>query len=89
MNRPLNRTSLRPALPSWWPTSRRRETSVWAVIFDARVYWASQKPIPLQVAHARGKLSSSALRREWRRRIIDHDGDAPGTGGIDEMCTAS
>src|SRR4029077_7860788 len=34
-------------------------------------------------AHALSKLPTSELRREWRRRIIDHDGDAVGTGGIE------
>src|SRR5580704_12084953 len=29
------------------------------------------------------KMPTAELRREWRRRIIDHDGDAPGTGGIE------
>ncbi len=29
------------------------------------------------------RLPTSELRREWRRRIIDHDGDGPGNGGIE------
>src|SRR5258708_18359990 len=32
---------------------------------------------------ALSKLPTSDMRREGRRRIIDHDGDAPGTGGIE------
>jgi hypothetical protein len=39
--------------------------------------------IPIKDAHALSKLPTSELRREWRRRIVDHDGDAPGTGGIE------
>src|SRR5258708_3639238 len=42
-----------------------------------------QAMIPIKDAHALSKLPTSELRREWRRRIIDHDGDAPGTGGIE------
>ena len=39
--------------------------------------------IPIKDAHALSKLPTSELRREWRRRIIDHDGDGPGKGGIE------
>src|SRR5260370_14952659 len=39
--------------------------------------------IPIKDAHALSKRTTAELRREWRRRIIDHDGDAPGTGGIE------
>ena len=28
------------------------------------------------------RLPTADLRREWRRRLVDHDGDAPGTGGV-------
>ena len=27
-------------------------------------------------------LPTAELRREWRSRLVDHDGDAPGTGGV-------
>ena len=39
--------------------------------------------IPIKDAYALARLPTSELRREWRRRIIDHDGDSPGTGGIE------
>ena len=29
------------------------------------------------------RLPTAELRREWRRRLIDHDGDAAGTGGLE------
>jgi pyrroloquinoline-quinone synthase len=28
------------------------------------------------------RLPTSELRRAWRRRLYDHDGDRPNTGGI-------
>src|SRR5260370_40584228 len=39
--------------------------------------------IAIKDAHDLSKMRRAELRREWRRRIIDHDGDAPGTGGIE------
>jgi pyrroloquinoline-quinone synthase len=56
----------------------RRQVQAWAL---NRYYY--QAMIPIKDAHALSKLATSDLRREWRRRIIDHDGDAPGTGGIE------
>jgi pyrroloquinoline-quinone synthase len=56
----------------------RPQVQAWAL---NRYYY--QAMIPIKDAHALGKLPTSELRREWRRRIIDHDGDAPGTGGIE------
>jgi len=56
----------------------RRQVQAWAL---NRYYY--QTMIPIKDAHALSKLPTSELRREWRRRIIDHDGDAPGTGGIE------
>ena len=56
----------------------RRQVQAWAL---NRYYY--QAMIPIKDAHALGKLPTSELRREWRRRIIDHDGDGPGTGGIE------
>jgi hypothetical protein len=29
-----------------------------------------------------GRLPTADLRREWRRRIVAHDGHAPGTRGV-------
>ena len=41
-----------------------------------------QSHIPLKDAALMSRAESSDLRREWRRRLVDHDGDAPGDGGI-------
>jgi len=41
-----------------------------------------QNAIPRKDAALISKTSNSALRREWRRRIEDHDGVGPGEGGI-------
>jgi coenzyme PQQ biosynthesis protein C len=54
------------------------QVQAWAL---NRYYY--QAMIPIKDAHALSKLSTPELRREWRRRIIDHDGDAPGKGGIE------
>lgn len=42
-----------------------------------------QKSIPLKDAGLIGRADDIALRREWLRRIIDHDGTKPGEGGIE------
>ncbi|MBN9085711.1 MAG: pyrroloquinoline-quinone synthase PqqC [Reyranella sp.] len=54
------------------------QVQAWAL---NRYYY--QVMIPIKDAHALTKLPTSELRREWRRRIIDHDGDREGTGGIE------
>ena len=41
-----------------------------------------QKSIPLKDASLIGRADDIALRREWIGRITDHDGAAPGEGGI-------
>jgi len=41
-----------------------------------------QKSIPLKDASLIGRADDIDLRREWIGRIRDHDGDAPGEGGI-------
>jgi pyrroloquinoline-quinone synthase len=56
----------------------RAQVQAWAL---NRYYY--QAVIPIKDAHALSKLPTSELRREWRRRIVDHDGEAPGTGGIE------
>jgi pyrroloquinoline-quinone synthase len=56
----------------------KAQVQAWAL---NRYYY--QVMIPIKDAHALTKLSTSELRREWRRRIIDHDGDREGTGGIE------
>jgi len=56
----------------------KQQVQAWAL---NRYYY--QAMIPIKDAHALSKLPTSELRREWRRRIIDHDGDREGTGGIE------
>jgi pyrroloquinoline-quinone synthase len=56
----------------------RAQIQAWAL---NRYYY--QAMIPIKDAHALSKLPTSELRREWRRRIVDHDGDGPGRGGIE------
>lgn len=41
-----------------------------------------QKSIPLKDASLIGRADDIAFRREWISRITDHDGTAPGEGGI-------
>ena len=41
-----------------------------------------QSAIPRKDAALLSKLTDAALRREWRRRIEEHDGHAGGEGGI-------
>ena len=56
----------------------RGQVQAWAL---NRFYY--QVMIPIKDAHALTRLPSAELRREWRRRIIDHDGVEEGTGGIE------
>jgi pyrroloquinoline-quinone synthase len=42
-----------------------------------------QKSIPLKDASLIGRADDIALRREWIGRLADHDGSAPGEGGIE------
>jgi coenzyme PQQ biosynthesis protein C len=57
----------------------RDEIAAWAL---NRYYYQSQ--IPIKDATIIARMQDPALRREWRRRIIDHDGnsDADRDGGI-------
>ncbi|MBD3677091.1 MAG: pyrroloquinoline-quinone synthase PqqC [Rhodobacteraceae bacterium] len=45
-----------------------------------RYYYQSR--IPMKDAAFLSRVADSELRRIWRRRIEDHDGREPGTGGI-------
>jgi pyrroloquinoline-quinone synthase len=45
-----------------------------------RYYYQSQ--IPAKDATLIARLPTADLRREWRSRLLDHDGNAPGEGGI-------
>lgn len=55
----------------------RGQVQAWAL---NRYYYQSR--IPAKDASLIARLPTSDLRREWRRRLVDHDGDAPGTGGV-------
>jgi pyrroloquinoline-quinone synthase len=41
-----------------------------------------QSAIPRKDAALIARAGDSELRRIWRQRLVDHDGDAPGRGGI-------
>ena len=55
----------------------RGQVQAWAL---NRYYYQSQ--IPAKDATLLARLPTADLRREWRTRLVDHDGDAPGQGGI-------
>jgi pyrroloquinoline-quinone synthase len=55
----------------------RGQVQAWAL---NRYYYQSR--IPAKDAFLLARLPDVADRREWRRRIEDHDGREPGTGGI-------
>jgi pyrroloquinoline-quinone synthase len=55
----------------------RQQVQAWAL---NRYYY--QATIPIKDATLLARLPTADLRREWRRRLVDHDGDAPGTGGV-------
>ena len=41
-----------------------------------------QATIPVKDATLIARLDDPEVRRIWRQRLVDHDGDQPGTGGI-------
>ena len=41
-----------------------------------------QSAIPRKDASLIARVDDPALRREWRRRLVDHDGEAEGQGGV-------
>jgi pyrroloquinoline-quinone synthase len=55
----------------------RGQLQAWAL---NRYYY--QARIPVKDATLIARLPTSELRRAWRRRLHDHDGDEPNTGGI-------
>ncbi len=55
----------------------RGQVQAWAL---NRFYYQSR--IPAKDAFLLARLPTPELRRAWRSRIVDHDGDAPGSGGI-------
>ncbi|MBX9934492.1 MAG: pyrroloquinoline-quinone synthase PqqC [Methylobacterium sp.] len=42
-----------------------------------------QAMIPVKDAAVLARMEDASLRRVWRQRIVDHDGDSPGDGGIE------
>ena len=56
----------------------RGQVQAWAL---NRYYYQNQ--IPVKDAHLLARLPTPELRREWRRRIEDHDGDGSKPGGIE------
>ncbi len=56
----------------------RGQVQAWAL---NRYYYQSQ--IPIKDAVMISRLPTPSLRREWRRRLIDHDGPEEGTGGLE------
>jgi len=56
----------------------RGQVQAWAL---NRYYYQSQ--IPVKDSYILARLPSATLRRAWRSRILDHDGEAEGTGGIE------
>lgn len=53
------------------------QVQAWAL---NRYYY--QAMIPIKDASLIARCDDSAIRREWRSRLVDHDGDADGEGGI-------
>jgi coenzyme PQQ biosynthesis protein C len=53
------------------------QVQAWAL---NRYYY--QASIPLKDANLIARCDDSALRREWRSRLVDHDGEREGDGGI-------
>jgi pyrroloquinoline-quinone synthase len=55
----------------------RGQVQAWAL---NRYYY--QARIPAKDAYLVARLPTPFLRREWRRRLLDHDGESDDTGGI-------
>ncbi|HWM48689.1 MAG TPA: pyrroloquinoline-quinone synthase PqqC [Xanthobacteraceae bacterium] len=53
------------------------QVQAWAL---NRYYY--QAMIPIKDASLIARCDDSAIRREWRRRLVDHDGEGPNDGGI-------
>jgi pyrroloquinoline-quinone synthase len=54
------------------------QVQAWAL---NRYYYQSM--IPIKDASLIARCPDSDIRREWRRRLVDHDGERPGEGGIE------
>lgn len=57
----------------------KAQVQAWAL---NRYYYQSK--IPVKDAYILARMDTSELRREWRERIVDHDGDADNRGGIEK-----
>jgi pyrroloquinoline-quinone synthase len=55
----------------------RGQIQAWAL---NRYFYQSR--IPAKDATLLARLPNADLRRAWRSRLVDHDGEAPGTGGV-------
>ncbi len=55
----------------------RFQVQAWAL---NRFFYQSR--IPIKDATLLARLEDPCLRREWRRRIVDHDGDSDADGGL-------
>lgn len=56
----------------------REQVQAWAL---NRFYYQSR--IPAKDATLLARLPTAELRREWRRRLVDHDGDGERPGGVE------
>jgi pyrroloquinoline-quinone synthase len=56
----------------------RGQVQAWAL---NRYYY--QRQIPIKDASLMARLPTAELRRTWRARLVDHDGDGSGPGGIE------
>ena len=57
----------------------RGQLQAWAL---NRYYYQSR--IPIKDALILAKSDDPAFRRAWRKRIVDHDGDESGYGGVEK-----
>lgn len=57
---------------------RKGEVQAWALN-----RYAYQAVIPRKDAAIITRIEDPDLRRAWRQRLVDHDGEAPGEGGIE------
>jgi coenzyme PQQ biosynthesis protein C len=60
----------------------KAQVQAWAL---NRYYYQSR--IPLKDAAILARIEDPALRRAWRQRILDHDGEREGEGGISRWLT--
>jgi coenzyme PQQ biosynthesis protein C len=60
-----------------FPPCSKGQVQAWAL---NRYYY--QAMIPIKDASLIARCEDSAVRREWRSRLVDHDGEREGDGGI-------